>query len=108
MAKNYDFKKEWPRIQSQLDKFSKEAMVVLKKGEDEVVRLSKEGKLRVDSTTLSVKKEHLFYLIGKEFVKSGDKKDANPKIKKLLNQFEDMEKALRDLERKIKATKKNK
>ena len=67
--KQYDFKKEWEKTKEQLVKFSKEAAIVAKKGEEELIKFSHRSKLHVDSTTASLKKEHLYYQIGKEFSK---------------------------------------
>ena len=106
--KGYDFKKEWPKVKKQLTQFSKEAMVVVKKGEKEIVRLSKEGKLRVDATSLGLKKEHLFYLIGKECVRTESKNIKNPKLKKLFGELKAINKQLRTLNLKIKTAKRKK
>ena len=103
--KKYNFKKEWPKVQKQLNEFSAEAMKVLKKGEKEIIRLSEEGKVRLDATASGLKKEHLLYLIGKEFVRSGPKTVKSAKLRKLLAELKNLEAQLKVLSRKIKATK---
>jgi len=56
MPKQYDFKKEWEKTRDQLTKFSKEAVAVAKKGEKELVKFSRQSKLHVDATSISLKK----------------------------------------------------
>ena len=70
MPTQYDFKKEWEKTRNQLVKFSKEATKVAQKGEKELIAFSRKSKLHVDSTAISLKKEHLYYLVGKEYIKS--------------------------------------
>jgi hypothetical protein len=97
-----DFKKEWPRLRKQLMRYSQEALVLAKRGEEKIKDLSKEGKLRFDVTTLGVKKEHLYYRIGKEFVKSRSAGKENPRLHKLLEELKRVNKEMRTLNRKIK------
>ena len=106
--KKTDVNKSLEDIKKQLAKFGSDAMRLAKQGEKEIVRLSKEGKLRMDATTLGVKKEHLFYLIGKEYVRSGCPGDKNLKLKKIiseLNAADKKEKLLKKSIRKVKKTK---
>ena len=106
MPTQYDFKKEWEKTRNQLAKFSKEAVKVAKKGEKELVEFSRKGKLHVDTTAISLKKEHLYYLIGKEYAK--DKASAQPtaKLTKLLNELKKADREQRVLKRKIGTAKK--
>jgi len=68
MKVQIDFKKEWPRLKKELARVSKEALVLAKKGEKHLVALSKQGKKQMDITTLTLRREHLYHLIGKEYV----------------------------------------
>ncbi|MCK5579945.1 MAG: hypothetical protein KAJ18_01580 [Candidatus Omnitrophica bacterium] len=97
-----DIKKEWPKIKKQLAAVSKEALDLLKKGEKELVRVSHQGKLHMDATALNLKKEHLFHLIGKEYVKAGVPAEPNQKLKKFIQDEEKIEKELKALKIKIK------
>ncbi|HQP10393.1 MAG TPA: hypothetical protein PKV41_03305 [Candidatus Omnitrophota bacterium] len=102
MSGQYDFKKEWEKTRDQLAKFSREAAKVAKKGEKELVKFSRRSKLHIDATAISLKKEHLYYLIGKEYTKEGMPAEPTPKLSKLIN---DLKKADRDqqaLDRKLK------
>lgn len=106
-AKNKeDFSKNIEDVKKQLMKFGQEALVLVKKGEEEIVRLSKEGKVRLDATTVGLKQEHLLYLIGKEYVRSGCPGTKNAKIKKLIKELEGLRKTETSLKRTIKKFKK--
>ena len=109
MAKKVkSFEQNLVEIKKKLSKFSKEAIVLAKKGEKEFIRLSKEGKLRVDSATVGVKKEHLLYLIGKEYVRLDCPGEKSPKLKKLIADLKDAQKKGKVLKRTIKRTKSRK
>ncbi|MCK5215750.1 MAG: hypothetical protein KAR05_10410 [Candidatus Omnitrophica bacterium] len=110
MSGKYDFKKEWPKIKKQLMQYSKDALELAKKGEKELVRVSKKGKRHLDMTALNLKREHLYHLIGKEYVKAKCPGPQTPKINQLiqdLNKIEEDMKVLRSAgkpERKVKKT----
>ena len=108
MKKQYDFKKEWEKTKVQLHKFSKEAARMAKKGEDELVKFSKKGKLHIDSTAVSLKKEHLYYLIGKEYSKIKDPGEQSPSMKKLIGELHKVEKEQRSVQSSIKRKTKTK
>ena len=97
-----DIKKEWPKIKNQLSQVSKEALDLLKKGEKELVRVSHQGKLRVDATALNLKKEHLFHLIGKEYVKADTPAQPTPKLKKFIADLARIEKETESLKKQMK------
>ena len=86
MTLEQDLKKNWPKAKKQFEKFSKEALIVAEKGKKELVRFSKESKLRFDMTSLELKKEHLYYLIGKEFIKGNYPVPQDEKFKKMVQE----------------------
>ncbi len=100
--KESDFLKEWPAIKKQLVTFSQEAGSLVKKGEKEIVRLSKKGKLHLDSTTLAMQKEKLFYQIGKEYVKNNCPSEPTASLKKLIEQLKSIDKKRKTVQLKIK------
>ncbi len=102
MADQYDLKKEWPKIKEKLILMSKEAVVLAKKGEEQLVTFSKQGKLHIDSTTLSLKKDRLFVQIGKAYVKSQRDGSQSAHMKKLLAELARMEKEERAVKRRLK------
>lgn len=81
MAKKKDFEQMWYDTKNQLAKLSRDTMVLLKKGEKEVVKLSGQAKINFEIMVLKAKKEQLFYLIGKEAVKKGKSAKADKLIK---------------------------
>ena len=88
MPKEHDFKKDWEKARKQLDLFSKEAMVLAKKGEQEFIKLSHRSKLHLDSTAIDLKREQLYYLIGKEYVKANAPAQPTAAMVKLLDELE--------------------
>jgi len=106
MPTQYDFKKEWEKTRDQLAKFSKEAVEVAKKGEKELVEFSRRSKLHVDATSISLKKEHLYYLIGKEYAGTQGAEKPTAKLTKLLKELDKADKEQRVLKRKLKLKKK--
>lgn len=105
MSKKPDFQKEWEKTKKQLVQLGKEASVLAQKGEKEIVKLSKKGMLRFDSSAATLKKEHLLYQIGKEYVKSKSAKKRTAKMKKMLADLEKVDKEIKRLEQKIKGVK---
>jgi len=108
MTKKYEIKKEWPKIKKQLIQYSKEALVLAKRGEKELIRISKKGKLHVDMTKLNLKREHLYHLIGKEYVKAKCPGPQTPKINQLIQDLDKLEKEIKILKDSIKSSQKGK
>ena len=106
MSSNYDFKKELEKTKVQLAKLSQEAVKIAKKGEKEIVEFSRNSKLHLDSTSITLKKEQLYYLIGKEYVSAKAPEKPTPKLKKLLGDFKKANKEQLALKRKLKTPKK--
>ena len=102
MKKNFDLRKEWEKTKKQLEKISKEAMIVAKKGEDELVKFSKKGKLHLDSTAIGLKIEQLYYTIGKEYVRAKNSSKTSSKLDSLVTQIKNLEKDQKALKSKIR------
>ena len=98
-----NFKKEWPKIKKQLLDFSQQAVQMAKKGEKEFLRISHRGKLHINSTALTLKKEHLYHLIGQEYVRAKCPSAPTAKLKQLLEEFSKIEKDQKTLDRQIKS-----
>ncbi len=105
MKIQYDFKKEWPKTKEMLLKFSQDALELAKKGEERIVTLSQEGKKKLDATALSMKKEQIYYLIGKEYVAARCPSEKTPKIKKYLAELRLTDKKLDQIHRQKKKDK---
>lgn len=63
-----DVKKLFAKTKKRLQELGKETSVWIKKGEVELSRISKIGKLELDIVNLNIKKERLFKDIGKRVV----------------------------------------
>jgi hypothetical protein len=87
MAKKKDFEQVLTDTKKQLIKLSGETMEMLKKGEKEVVKASGKAKLKFEIMLLKVKKEQLYYLLGKEAVK----KRKSAKMDKLAKEIKDID-----------------
>lgn len=98
-----EFKSEWEKARKQLLKFSKEAEVIAKKGEKELVKIYNTGKLHIDSTAVGLRKEKLFYQIGKEYVKTRKSKKESASLKKMLEELNKIDKEQRNLKTKLKS-----
>lgn len=102
MSQKYDVKTEWEKTKEQLVKFGKEASELVKKGEVELVKLTKQSKIHLDATTASLKKEKLYYYIGKEYVKLKDPSSPSPILKQLLDEYKSVDQEQKSLQTKLK------
>lgn len=105
MPGQYDFKKEWEKTRKQLAEFTKEAGRVAKRGEMELIKFSRQSKLHVDATAISLKKEKLYYMIGKEYVHATDPEKTTSQLRKLLAELEKINKRQSVLKRKLQTSK---
>ena len=105
MLKEHDFKKDWEKARKQLNLFSKEAMVLAKKGEQEFIKFSHRGKLHLDSTAIDLKREQLYYLIGKEYVKASAPAQPTAAMTKLLDELEKIGKEQKTVRNELKSIK---
>ena len=106
MPVQYDFKKEWEKTRTQLAKFSKEAIKIAKKGEKEFIKFSRKSRLHVGATSVSLKKEQLYYLIGKEYARAKEPEKSTLKLTKLMNELNKADRKQSILKQKLKSVKK--
>lgn len=102
MSQNYDVKQEWEKTKKQLVRFGKEVGELVRKGEDEIITLSQRGKMQIEATTTNLKKEKLYYQIGKEFVKLSDTSKPSVVLKKLLEEYRKLEREQKSIGSKLK------
>lgn len=102
MKRNFDFRKEWEKTKVQLDRLGKKAVVLAKKGEDELIKISKQGKLHLDATALGLRIEKLYYTIGKEYVLTRSSAKPSAKLDSMIVEITDLEKELGALKTKIR------
>ena len=96
-----NFKEEWPKIKKQLLNFSHQAIRMVKKGEKEFVRLSHRGRLHLDTTALGLKREHLYHLIGQEYIRAKCPSTPTAKLKQLVEEVNKIEKEQKALGRQL-------
>ena len=72
-----DLNKFFAKAKKNLQRLGKETRVWMKKGETELSRLSKIGRLEIDVVTLRMEKEKLFKDIGKRVVERGLAEEIN-------------------------------
>jgi len=98
--------REWEKTRIQILKLSKKGIVIAKKGEKEIIKLSRKSKLHIDTTALGLKKERLYYMIGKEYANTKSKDRTSVKLTKLVTELNKTNKQQDTLRRKLKVTKK--
>ena len=91
--KSEDLKKIWGETKKEFSKLSKDAVILLKKGEKEAVRFSEKGKLNFENTLLKLKKEQIYYTLGKEAVKAYKKNQPDSAtLRRLMGQLDAIDK----------------
>lgn len=106
MSAQFDFRKEWEKTKKQLIEFGKEATKIAKQGEQELVKFSEKSVLHIDATAANLRKEKLFYQIGKEYVQQLKSKKESAALTKLLQELDLVEEEGKILKRKISLSKK--
>ena len=101
MKKSYDFNQDWPKLKKQLMEFSQDALSLAKKGEAEVLKFSKRGKLHFDSTALQLKREHICHSIGKEYIKAQCPGPHTPELKKFITQLSRVDRDIEVLKKRL-------
>jgi hypothetical protein len=100
-----DLGKEWARIKGQLLDYSQQALAMAHKGEEQLVKFSRQGILHLDATALRLRKEELCHRIGQEYMRAKCPAVPTPKLKRLIDEFNKMETERKALAKKLKATK---
>jgi len=101
MTQQQFFQKEWPKIKRELLRVSQEAMTLAKKGEVQLRHISQKGKMHVDATALKLKKEHLYLLIGQEYVRAGCPGPRQQKLSRLIKELHKIDKELKSIQKKL-------
>ena len=91
MGEGFDLKKEWGKAKKQIAELSQTVSDLAKKGEKEVLDFSQRSMLQIDSTALGLKMEHLYYLIGKEYVQSLRTNRESVKLRELIEKVAGLE-----------------
>lgn len=110
--KKIDIQKEvakiWQEAKENLKKLGQKTMQLAQRGEKEVVRASKIGKLQLDIVSLNLKKENIFRQAGKKAYEMKDKKGeiASAKLNSLFGQIDKINHQVRAEKAKISKLKK--
>ena len=99
-----DLKKDWRKVQEHLQQFKKDLSKIAQKGEKELKKLSHRSLLQVDSAALSLKKEHLLYLIGKEYATLRKPPILTDKLRELFQELNQLKKEHKLISKKIKSS----
>ncbi len=98
-----DFKQDWTKIKENLLDFSQQALDMAKKGEEQLIKFSQKGRLHLNSAALKLKKEHLYHLIGQEYIRAKCPAAPTPKLKRLIDELNKIDQERKILARKIKS-----
>ena len=99
--KKIDIQKEvakiWQEAKENLKELGQKTMKLAQRGEKEVVRASKIGKLQLDIVSLNLKKENIFRQAGKKAYEMKDKKGeiASAKLNSLFGQIDKLNQQVR-------------
>lgn len=93
--KDFDFDELWADTKKNLAKLSRDLGLALKKGEQEAKKLSRKASIGANIVAKAAQRERLFYQIGKEYVKTADKKETtNQQLQKLVSDVHGLEKQI--------------
>lgn len=95
MGRGIDFKTEWPKIKKQLVRLSNDAMTLAKKG-------SEQSKLHIELTALHMKKDHMYHLLGKEYMRAKCPGTPTAQLKKFIAEINKIERDMQNLQKKAK------
>ncbi len=100
-------KKYWDGAVRRLKKLGDEAVELAKRGEQEIVKASKVGKLRLDIVGLRRKMEEKFKELGAKAYKLGiERKIDQPSVKKLSQEIKKIEREIKDKQSQINTLRK--
>ena len=104
MDPKYDFKKEWEKTKKQLKQLSAEALQLAKKGEKELVNISRKSKWHLDSTAVTLKRDRLYFLIGKVYAQVKNNSARTKELGRLMKEMQALDKEEKDIQKKMKGT----
>lgn len=91
-------------MQKELERIGTEAQKMAQEGERELKYFIHQSKLQIDKGTIALKKEHIFYLIGKQYVKDGAPAVPGAELKDLLDRLIKLEEKEQGVATEIKST----
>ncbi len=99
----------WEQAKKNLKELGESTMVMAQKGEKEVVRASKVGKLQLDIVSLNIKKENIYRQVGKKVSEAHARKAdiQTVRLSALFNQLDKLNRQIRSDKTKIAKLKKS-
>ena len=98
---------KWEKTKEQLTQISRKALALAKASEAQLKKLSHHGSVHFDATALHLRRERLYYLIGKEYVKNRNAIPLSVRLTKFLEELDLIEKEYYSLKSKMKTPDKN-
>ena len=90
--------KIWPKTKKELEKIRENAKSLINKGESYIKTLSEKSAERTKKISLSLKKEQLYYKLGKQLVQLPKSKwNSNKKINDLVKEIKAIDKIIRKI-----------
>ena len=102
MDTKYDFKKEWEKTKKQLKQLSAEALELAQKGEKELIKISRKSKWHIDSTAITLKRDRLYFLIGKAYAEIKNNSARTKELGRLIKELRSLDKEEKDIQKKLK------
>jgi hypothetical protein len=103
MAHYNNLKKEWEKAKKKLAALKKETVILAKKSEAQFKKISHQGKIHFDSAALNLRKDRLYYLIGKEFVRTMDASRKSDRLVELVEELKKINQQYAELKSKAKS-----
>ncbi|MEI8011128.1 MAG: hypothetical protein WCI27_01415 [Candidatus Omnitrophota bacterium] len=98
-----DFMQDWSKIKEQLLDYSQQAVVMAKKGEEQLLKFSHKGVMHLDATALRLKKESLYHSIGQEYIRAKCPSTPTLKLKRLIEEFNKLEQERKALAKQLRS-----
>ena len=103
-----DFNQFLDQAKTMFTQFGKELNILAKRGEKEIVKASKAGKIQLDIVSLNMQKEKLYYDAGKKIFSVNTKKKLDiPEFETYFKKMRKLETDTRKKKREISRVKKN-
>lgn len=94
----------WKRTRKDLDTVISEASKLIKKGEKEVKEISEKSRLKLEIMNLKLKREKLYYTLGKSVAGTSPSKwSQSKKIEKVLSDIKKLNREIAKKEKQIKS-----
>lgn len=91
MPRSSRFSENWPKVKEQLSELAREALILAKRGEEQLEKAASRGKLQLEQASLAFKRDQFLYLIGREYVKAKFPARPTPALKRLLSRLQELD-----------------